>query len=278
MNAPTPQERAIRHVASLSSGPPIPPELRVTLNFHPDRSLDGTPILEAVAEDGVYRSQFVTGIGDGGVTADPSGDRQAWESRIFDGAYDDAPDHERPVYGALNFRQKEVGGAPRFGSSFLRLNADTLARTTFCYPDSFLDPDDFGVADRMGLIGTALGDVQDDLDHYIEAQVHGPVRIDRDVEALVLDPCYRDTPVEAAARKLGCPLEWHRGFRLSVAELERHHDYRGREYVELGKAIAVGGVLDPRVIGDADRGGRHDGEALKRVWHCVARFGAPRDS
>jgi hypothetical protein len=33
-------------------------------------------------------------------------------------------------------------------------------------------------------------------------------------------------------------------------------------------------VLDPGLIGDASRTGRHDEEALKRVWHYVARFGS----
>lgn len=82
------------------------PALRVTLNFHPDRLLHGEPILDAMAE---------------------GGDRWRWESRIFDGAYDEATAHERPVYGALNFRRKPVGGAPRFGSAHFRLTARTLS-------------------------------------------------------------------------------------------------------------------------------------------------------
>ncbi|MFJ8073646.1 DUF3626 domain-containing protein [Streptomyces sp. NPDC096176] len=270
----TPQERALRHVAALASGPPVDPSLRVTLNFHPDRLIQGRPILDALADDGVYRSQFVTGTSNGGLTAHPGGDRWLWESRIFNGSYDKAPDHERPVYGALNFRRKPVGGAPRFGSAHLRLTARTMARTTFCYPDSFLEPSDFAVAARMGLIERALADSQDDLDDYIEAQVHGPVRLDRDVEALVLDPCYQDTAVEAAALRLGCPVEWHQGFRLAAEELRRHPDYRGEEYVDLGTRIAVGGVLDPRIVGDAARDDRHDLQAVKKVWHYLARFGA----
>ncbi|MFE3147255.1 DUF3626 domain-containing protein [Streptomyces sp. NPDC059218] len=269
----TPQATALHHVAELASGPPLDPALRVTLNFHPDRLLHGRPILDALAEDGVYRSQFVTGTSNGGLTARPGGDRWRWESRIFGGAYDAASAHERPVYGALNFRRKPVGGAPRFGSAHFRLTAGTLARTTFCYPDSFLEPSDFGVAARMGLIGLALADSQDDLDDYIEAQVHGPVLPARHVEALVLDPCYRGTAVETAARRLGCAVEWHPGFRLGVETLRLHPGYRGQEYVDLGARLAVGGVLDPRIVGDAARDGRHDPQALKKVWHCLARFG-----
>ncbi|MEV6594154.1 DUF3626 domain-containing protein [Streptomyces acidicola] len=275
--APSPQEQAIRHVASLSSGAPVDPALRVTLNFHPDRMVRGRPILLALAEDGVYQSQFVTGASNGGLTAHPGGDRWRWESRIFGGAYDHAPAHDRPVYGALNFRQKPLGGAPRFGSAHFRLTAEALARATFCYPDSFFEPSEFGVAASMSLIELAEADSQDALDDYIEAQVHGPLVLNRDVEALVLDPSYRGTVVEAAARDLPCPLEWHPGLRLTVEELGRHPDYRGQEYVDLGTEIALDGCLDPRIIGDTARTGLHDQQALKKVWHCPARFGEPEE-
>ena len=274
-NAPLPEERALRHVASLSRGSPVDPSLRVTVNFHPDRWAGSKLVVEALAVDGVYLSQFVTGTSGGGLTAYPGGDRWRWESRMFGSAYDGADGRARPVYGTLNFRRKPVGGGPRFGSAHLRLNGAALARATFCYPDSHLEPADFGTADRMSLIELALADRQDDLDDYVEAHVHGTVRLDRDVEALVLDPSYRGTAVEAAARRLPCPVEWHPGFRLSVTALRRHPDYRGRQYVELGGRLAVDGHLTPRIIGDAARTGRYDPQALKRVWHYVARFGSP---
>ncbi|MCZ4508409.1 DUF3626 domain-containing protein [Streptomyces sp. ActVer] len=271
----SPRARALRHVAGLSSGPALDPALRLTLNLHPDRLVRGRPILEALAEDGTYHSQFVTGTGNGGLTARPGGDRWRWESRMFGGAYDAAAPHERPVYGALNFRHQVVGAAPRFGSAHFRLVSGALWRATFCYPDSSVDPTAFGVADGMSLIGLAEADDRDALDDYIEAQVHGRVALDRDTEALVLDDCYRGTPVEAAARRLPCPVEWHPGYRLSVEELRRHPDFRGPRYVELGARIAEDGHLDPRIIGDASRTGRHDPQDLKKVWHCLARFGAP---
>lgn len=269
---------ALRHVTGLSTGPAADGSLRITLNFHPDRLAAGRPILPAMAEAGVYLSQFVTGTSNGGLTAHPGGDRWRWEQRMFGGAYDDAPPHNRPVYGAWNFRRKPFGAAPRFGSAHLRLTAAATARTTFCYPDSFLEPADFGVAARMSLVALALADRQDDLDDYIEAQVHGPVRLDGDVEALVLDPAYRGTDVESSARRLPCPVEWHPGFRLPVAELRRHPDYRGPRFVELGADLAGDGELTPRLIGDAARAGRHDEQDLKRVWHYLARFGPVRHS
>jgi Protein of unknown function (DUF3626) len=267
------RERALRHVAGLSGGEPLGAGERVTLNFHPDRLVRDRPILAQMAADGCYRSQFVTGTSNGGLTAYPGGDRWRWESRIFGGAYDEAPAEQRPVYGALNFRRRPAGAAPRFGSAHFRLAAGTLARATFCYPDSYLEPSDFGVASAMKLIDLARADGKDVLDDYVEAQVHGTVRLSGDVEALVLDPSYRGTAVAEAAGRLPCPVEWHDGFRLSVAELRRHPDYRGQEFVDLGAEIAVGGSLDPRIIGDAARTGRHDPQSLKRVWHYLARFG-----
>ena len=42
-----------------------------------------------------------------------------------------------------------------------------------------------------------------------------------------------------------------------------------------GIALAQDGHLDPRIIGDASRAGSYGDQDLKRVWHCVARFGHP---
>jgi len=271
-----PHERAITHVTTPATGEPVDPSWRVTLHFHPDRFLAGEPILRLMARDGVYRSQFETGTSNGGLTAFPGGDRWRWESRIFAGAYDEGPATDRPKYGSLNFRRRLVGGSPRFGSAYLRLAPHTLARTTFCYPDSVFEPEHFGVVSRLStLVALAGSDDKDALDDYVEAQVHGVVDLTRDVEALVLDPCYRGTPVEAAAGALACPVDWHGGFTLSTTELRRNPGYRGPEFVALGESLARDGRLDPRIIGDASRTGRYEEQALKRVWHYVARFGSP---
>jgi hypothetical protein len=150
-----------------------------------------------------------------------------------------------------------------------------LRRRTFCYPDSAFAPVDFGVASHMALAARAQADGRDALDDYIEAHVHGPLLLARDVEALVLDPCFRDTEVEEQARRLPCSVEWHPGFRLPVEVLRRHPDYRGPAYVALGEQLAREGELTPAVVGDAARTGRYDPQDLKKVWHYIARFGAP---
>ena len=107
--------RAIEFVAARSSGGSLDPSLRVTLNFHPDRTVRGLPILVSLAADGLYHSQFETGAGNGGLSAHPGGDRWVGESRIFGGVYDDAVPRDRPKYGALNFRGYPAGGAPVSG-------------------------------------------------------------------------------------------------------------------------------------------------------------------
>lgn len=265
-----PWERAVAHVAALATGGPANPAWRVTLHFHPDRLVGGVPILESMARDGRYRSQFETGVSNGGLTARPGGDRWRWESRLFAGAYDDVAATHRPKYGSLNFRRRKSGGSPRFGSAYLRLARHTMSRTTFAYPDSVFEPTAFGVEARLSeLVAIAEADGQDVLDDYIEAQVHGEVDLARDVEALVLDPSYRGTEIEAAARNLGT-VEWHDGFRIAAEELLRHPDYRGPEFTALGAELAEDGQLDPRILGKATG---QDDQALKRVWHLLARFG-----
>ena len=97
---PHPHERAIAHVAALSTGSPVDPSWRVTLHFHPDRLVAGEPILTLMARDGVYRTQFETGTSNGGLTAHPGGDRWRWESRIFNGIYDNGSPADRPKYGS----------------------------------------------------------------------------------------------------------------------------------------------------------------------------------
>jgi hypothetical protein len=265
--------RALAHVAARSTGAPVDPAMRVTLNFHPDRLHGDAPILAELAGSGIYRSQFETGTSNGSRSAFPGGARWRWESRIFGGAYDDAPPSERPKYGALNYRRRATGGSPRFGSAHLRLRPHVTARCTFCYPDSSSEPEHFAVAARMPLVEMALADGKDPLDDHVEAHVHGPLRLAHDVEALVLDPCFRGTEIEALARALPCAVEWHPGFRLHVDELRRHPEFRGAEYVELGAALAHDGWLTPAVIGDAVRAGSHDPQDLKKVWHYLARFG-----
>lgn len=241
----------------------------ITINFHPDRATaDGLPMLAALARDGRYRTQFETGTSAGGLTAHPGGNRWLWESRLFAGRYDDAPGESRPVYGACNDRSDPYGGSPRFGSAHLVLADRVSARATFCYPDSAGDPERaYGPEELPQLRRAREAAAADYLDDYIEAQVHGGVRLDVDVEAVVLDPSFAAGPIEQAARLLGVAVRFHPGFGAFTADLP--DDYRGP--TASAAARSLGEWLDPAVLGAAT--GVLDSQHLKWVWHLLARFG-----
>ncbi|NOW00509.1 DUF3626 domain-containing protein [Isoptericola chiayiensis] len=262
---------AVAHVRDRSRGGPVPPSSRVVLHFHPDAPAGDGTVMEALAEHGVYRSQFETGTSNGGLTAYPGGDRWRWESRLFGGVYDDGPAAGRPRYGALLLDGDPYGAAPRFGSAYLRLRAHLLARMTFAYPDSAHAPRHVGTADRFDLAARLLAEPRPDpLDRYVEAHVHGGVVVADHVEAVVLDPSYRGTPVAHAARRLRCPVEWHPGYLAALTAFDP--DYRGAAPVALAERIAGGGELTPARLGPWRRADV-DARTLKQVWHLLARYG-----
>jgi Protein of unknown function (DUF3626) len=269
----SPAERAVAFVKTVATSGPVDRRTRITLHLHPDRAFGAFDVLETLLRDGVYRSQFETGTSNGGLTAHPGGDRWLWESRLFGAAYDGEPAAARPVYGSLNFRNRLCGGSPRFGSAFFRLRESVLDRATFCYPDSSVDPVHFGTADRAGLVDVATADARDPLDDYVEAHVHGGVRLASDAEALVLDPSFRGTAVEETARRLPCTLEWHPGFVLNIDDVRRRPDFKTPEAVALAERVAVDGLLTAAILGAAAPG--HDPQTVKYVWHYIARYGHP---
>lgn len=235
----------------------------------------GSLVIDNLAADGVYRSQFETAASSGGLTAHRGGDRWRWESRIFGGVYDDCDPSLRPKYGSSNHRNDPAGGSRRFGSAHLRLHSHMRARITFCYPDSHFNPENFAVDDVHELIELARTNERSLdllLDNYIEAHVHGPLVISRDVEAVILDPSFKGSPIEDAALSLGCLVEWHEGFRLSVHRQDECRAYRGQEAADAIKRIAENGWLTPARLWQA-REAELDYQTAKWVWHCIARFG-----
>lgn len=272
-------------------GPNLPVEARVALHFHPEADISGTSVLGSILGRGRYLSQFATRTSNGGLTAVAGGNRWLWEQRIFNHAYDRAAAVLRPVYGALDIDGDPYGPAPRFGSAYLCLRPQVLQRTTFAYPDSTYYPISFGVADRMGLLEAYCRDdprreepnkggtdfARDILDYYVEAHVHGGVRVPEDVEAIVLDPSFDDESLLHAARRSGITVETHPGYRVDVGQIAAHPEYRGPEIVEVAKriasSIAHSNRLSPVDVGRARRCPRFDAQQVKQVWHCLARFG-----
>ncbi|SNY44857.1 DUF3626 domain-containing protein [Paractinoplanes atraurantiacus] len=309
----SPSQRALEHVRGLFPEASPVPAAPITVNFHPDRLLaGGATVAERLAGEGVYRSQFETGISNGGLTAYPGGDRDRWEQRMFGGAYTGAAG--RPLYGGLNLACYPDGASPRFGSCHLVLAEAVSLRATFSHGDSFTEPAVVGTATTfrgvwesllsevartgralnlpapgpaewvraLGVPRTAAGRAMDD---YVEAQIHGGLTLAADVTAVVADPSFRGTPVEAHLRALGSPLRWAPGFRLAAAEFPA--ELRGPEVPAL--AAAVGErfgreTLDAELVGRAARepstwagfGGRAEVlQLLKYVWHILVLRGEP---
>lgn len=248
----------------------------VDVHFHPDRAtVSGRRVLEALVADGRWRTQFETATSNGGLTAFTGGDRERWESRLFDGAYDDSAPGARPAYGALRRDADAYGAAPRFGSAHLRLRSSVLGRSTLCYPDSVFEPAAVGTIDAAGVVLDALDAVQldDPLDRYIEVHVHGGVRLEEDVEALVLDPSFRGGAIAETALRGGLAVEWHPGYALQPDGIARHADYRGPEIAATAIRVAAGRPLTPAMLGEARRAGSVDPQTAKRMWHLLAAFG-----
>lgn len=241
-------------------------------------------MLDAIVARGVYRSQWETGTSNGGLTARPGGDRWRWESRIFDGRYDDADAADRPVYGSWNRRDDPYGASPRFGSAYLRLRPEVIERATFCWPDSVYAPEAIGGPERLeelcrladrGLLDQSVPPdsaaelpLDDPLNDYVEAHVHGGLNITRDVEALILDPTDREEHTGILGQ-IGCPILAHPGYRVTADGIDPH--YRGHVPVEL--ALKLGGEITPARLAAASRSGDHDAQAVKWLWHCLARYG-----
>lgn len=260
----------------------------VVLHLHPGWPFGTGTVLDAIVRDGAYRSQWSTGTSNGGLTAHPGGDRWTWESRIFDGRYDDAPAHARPVYGAWNRHGDPYGAAPRFGSAHLRLRPEVLARSTFCWPDSVFGPRDRGGPEVLPqlceLADAALHDptlvpeeatglsMEDPLNDYVEAHVHGEVRLADDVEAIVVDPSdlavHRDALDALGAS--GVVVETHPGYVVDAERIDPA--YRGPAPVDLARGLG-GTRITPARLATAARSGAHDPQAVKWLWHCLARFG-----
>lgn len=269
--------QALVHVRGQSEGVELDKNTAVTVNFHPDAEHCGDIMIASLAQDGVYRSQFETGISNGALAKRHDAGRPLWERQIFGGAYEHCDPADRPKYGALNCMKLPIGASPRFGSAHLRLKSHVLNRTTFCFPDSHMGAQYFGTAKHMGLLERLdnYRAISDPLDHYVEAHVHGSLEVERSVDAIVLDPSHRGTEVEGAAHMLGCPVEWHHGFRMTVAQLSDCASYRGEEAADLAALLFEDDILTPAILGAARRAKRADPKTFKHLWHCLARFGSP---
>ncbi|MBU5444964.1 DUF3626 domain-containing protein [Paenibacillus sp. MSJ-34] len=288
-------------------------------------------VAEALLEQGRYKSQFETLLSNGSVSAYPGGKRDLWEKKMFGGAYQlkGTTNNQRPKYGALDLMLHPDGPAPRFGSCYFLLSPEVSRRATYTYLDSHQDPAEKGTYEEFDPILAALlkeaflrdyaigeknatprklidrllvrlgGPFADpaneeparNLNHYIEAQVHGDISLKDDVEVLVADPSFKETGVgltlEQLCSKYSIKLYWHMGFALSPDEVPS--DFRGPSMPSLAKRIARNGKVDASAIGAAamdlkrnpgawsDRGTEKEVlQELKLMWHVLVKYGKPR--
>ncbi|MEK3703667.1 DUF3626 domain-containing protein [Paenibacillus sp. FSL R7-0198] len=285
-------------------------------------------VAEALLEQGVYKSQFETFLSNGSVSAFSGGERDVWENKMFGGAYqiNGSTNSERPKYGALNVMLHPDGPAPRFGSCYFLLSTEVSQRCTYTYLDSHQDPEEKGTYEEFDLVLAALmrdvfysdfaigernltvqklidhmlvnlekpfqnpsnQEPNRNLDHYIEAQVHGDISLKEDVKMLVADPSFKGTQtgriLEQICLKYSIDLHWHMGFTLLVDDVPM--DFRGPSLPSLAKRIAKSDLIDANIIGSAamelkqnpshwsDRGTYKEVlQELKLLWHVLVRYG-----
>ncbi len=304
---------------------------RVALHFHPDRpDAKMMPVAERLLDQGLYLSQFETGLSSGSLSAYAGGERDEWEKRVFGGAYQQyaAADRERPKYGALDLMLHPDGPSPRFGSCYLLLSPGVSSRCTFTYLDSHEDRQEKGTYEEFEDILAALmkdafssdcaigerdltpvtlvdhlvvnlnrpftdpsgGQPRRNLNHYIEAQVHGDLALAEDADILVADPSFAGTAIggvlEEICARYAIDLYWHMGFVLREDEVPS--DFRGPSMPSLAKRIARDGLIDASTLGAAamdlkrdpgswsDRGTYEEVlQELKLLWHVLVRCGKP---
>lgn len=287
-------------------------------------------VAEALLEQGVYKSQFETLLSNGSVSAYPGGERDLWEKDLFGGAYqkEGTTNSQRPKYGALDLMLHPDGPAPRFGSCYFLLSPKVSYRSTYTYLDSHQNPKEKGTYTAFDDILAALlkevfnrdfaigeknltpqklidhlrvhltkpfadpssSGANRNLNHYIEAQVHGDIRLKEDVEILVADPSFKGTSIgrilEQICLQYSIQLYWHMGFAMGVDEVPV--DFRGPSMPSLAKRISHNGFIDVSMIGSAamdvkqdplawrDRGTDKEVlQELKLLWHVLVRYGKP---
>jgi hypothetical protein len=285
-------------------------------------------VAEALLEGGIYKSQFETQLSSGSVSAFPGGDRDVWEEKLFGGAYQMAgsSNNHRPKYGALDLMRHPDGPSPRFGSCYFLLRPEVSQRCTFTYLDSHEDPKEKGTFDEFDdilaallseaffrefaigeknlsvprLVNHLLHDLEKplidptsrepvrNLNHYIEAQVHGDISLGDDIDTLVADPSFRNSEISGVLKQLCAryhiELYWHRGFSLSVTDVPI--DFRGPKMPSLAERISLKGQVDALAIGKAamdlkrnptswhDRGSQLEVlQELRYLWHVLVRHG-----
>lgn len=185
--------------------------------------------LQYLCNDTHYRNLFETNIS-GGSTSIPG--RSAWEDTLFNKIYNTSTAHyERVKYGAINITNnpKGITACTGYGKSYFLLKDTCKKRTTFVFGDS--SKQDIHIA-TFRHFNSVLYYINNNLlreivqiankkceystlnySPYIEAQIHGPVQLNRDIEALFVNKVHQNNNnicklLDRFSSRHICPYYW----------------------------------------------------------------------
>ena len=230
---------------------------KITINFHPDLlTEEDNLVLESFLEEGVYQNQFVTKISNGHLSVQNDDRRDKWEKDIFCLEMP-LPANQRPKYGGLNVFNYLDGASPKYGSCYFELNESITSRCTFLIADTQGEMRKKGTRNSFYTLllsvileiiktGQLFGkkysnvteffadmnnnyiDTQREmggnvLDYGLEAQIHGTVDFDRDIDFMYIDQSYVGSVVhdlsEEISRRYKIYIKWIPERRVTVDKI-----------------------------------------------------------
>ncbi|QSX41530.1 DUF3626 domain-containing protein [Shewanella cyperi] len=285
----------------------------------------GQMVAEGLFNDGLYRNQFETHVSNGLLSPEIGGPRDHWERAFFGSLCNDKAarpkygaldlglfaDGPSPRFGSCYFlcsaaalqrstfcyldsyrTPREKGTLDCFELPMAALLSESFERGYALGQEGLPPPkliahllEHLGQGDARQQVPGLNRPMSGNLDHYIEAQIHGPLSLTTDVDCLVADPSFRGTQVGellvALCRRYALQLHWHGGRHLLPEQVPR--DFRGATMPALARQVAIDGRVTAHAIGVAARKlGTHSGggssrhlEELKWLWHVLVRFGRP---
>lgn len=237
---------------------------------------------------------------------------------------------DRPKYGALRLMHYPDGVSPRFGSCYFILHQEVSQRSSFTFGGSQddLELKRSGTLDQFDPVMAAIikelvttksvlgkqsiqltellsqfdrldGPYPEDwlkkplgnaLDSFVEAQIHGAVGLEKDVDQLLADPSFLNTSIEplleAICETYNIQLHWHPGYTLPVRDFP--DEFRGYATRPLAEHIQKDNWLNAAVLGEASNAFFREPELWKRfgsytevltifrrLWHILVKYGQP---
>jgi hypothetical protein len=185
-------------------------KVQIVIHFSPERTL------QFLCEDDHYRNQFETLTKGNAVAFEAlnkeSNGRFMWETKLFNGLYNNSNAYSKVKYGSLNILNNPDGVkcCHGYGNSYIKLKKEVNKRASFVFGDSaaqeiHIQTFDhcnnilFYISDKLleEVIKVATGKIEYsdfNFSPYIEAQIHGPVRLSEDVESIHINNVCKKTP------------------------------------------------------------------------------------